>query len=109
MAHTSGPALQDELNAIGVRIPIVFISGHGDIAVAIKTIKAGAIDFVQKPYHDQHLLDSINEALRRDAEARQVASSSEGFADRLATLTERERDVLEQVERLAQQVDCQGA
>ena len=46
MAHISGPALEDELNAIGARIPIVFISGHGDIAVAIKTIKAGAIDFV---------------------------------------------------------------
>jgi FixJ family two-component response regulator len=97
MAHTSGPALQDELNAIGARIPIVFISGHGDIAVAIKTIKAGAVDFVQKPYHDQQLLDSINEALRRDAEARQVSSSNVGFAERLATLTERERDVLEQV------------
>jgi FixJ family two-component response regulator len=97
MAHTSGPALQDELNAIGARIPIVFISGHGDIAVAIKTIKAGAVDFVQKPYREQQLLDSINEALRRDTEARQVTNSSEGFAERLATLTEREREVLEQV------------
>jgi FixJ family two-component response regulator len=97
MAHTSGLALQDELNTIGARIPIVFISGHGDIAVAIKTIKAGAVDFVQKPYREQQLLDSINEALRRDAEARQVVSSSEGLAERLVTLTERERDVLEQV------------
>jgi FixJ family two-component response regulator len=97
MAHISGPALQDELNAIGTRIPIVFISGHGDIAVAIKTIKAGAVDFVQKPYREQQLLDSINEALRRDAEARQLTSSSESFTERLATLTDRERDVLEQV------------
>lgn len=95
MAHTSGPALQAELNAIGARIPIVFISGHGDIAVAIKTIKAGAIDFVQKPYHGQQLLDSINEALRRDAENRR--EGNEGFAERLTALTERERDVLEQV------------
>ena len=97
MAHTSGPALQDELNAIGARIPIVFISGHGDIAVAIKTIKAGAVDFVQKPYREQQLLDSINEALQRDAEARQVSSSGEGFAERLAALTERESAVLDQV------------
>jgi FixJ family two-component response regulator len=97
MAHTSGPALQDELNAIGAHIPIVFISGHGDVALAIKTIKAGAVDFVQKPYHDQQLLDSINEALRRDSETRQMTTNSEGFAERLATLTERERDVLEQV------------
>ena len=79
MAHTSGPALQDELNAIGARIPIVFISGHGDIAVAIKTIKAGAIDFVQKPYHGQQLLDSINEALRRDAENRRVPTAMKGL------------------------------
>jgi FixJ family two-component response regulator len=97
MAHISGPALQDELNASGARIPIVFISGHGDVAVAIKTIKAGAVDFVQKPYREQQLLDSINEALRRDAEARQVDDSGEGFTERLAALTERERDVLERV------------
>ena len=97
MAHTSGLALQEELNAIDARVPIVFISGHGDISVAIKTINAGAVDFVQKPYHEQQLLDSINEALRRDAEARQHADSSAGFAERLASLTERERDVLEHV------------
>ncbi len=97
MAHTSGLALQEELNAVGARIPIVFISGHGDISVAIKTIKAGAVDFVQKPYHEQQLLDSINEALRRDAEARQVNGSGEGFVERLAALTQRERDVLEHV------------
>jgi FixJ family two-component response regulator len=97
MAHISGPALQDELNAIGARIPIVFISGHGDIAVAIKTIKAGAVDFVQKPYREQQLLDSINEALRRDAASRLITSTGEGFTERLAKLTERERDVLEQV------------
>ena len=97
MAHVSGPALQDELNAIGARIPIVFISGHADIPVAIKTIKAGAVDFVQKPYREQQLLDSINEALRRDAEARQASSSGEGFAEHLAMLTERERNVLNEV------------
>jgi|ERR1044072_82520 two-component system response regulator DctR len=97
MAHVSGPALQDELNAIGARIPIVFISGHADIPVAIKTIKAGAVDFVQKPYREQQLLDSINEALRRDTENRQAADSNVGFAERLASLTERERDVLEHV------------
>ena len=97
MAHKSGLLLQEELNAIGARIPIVFISGHGDISIAIKAIKAGAVDFVQKPYHEQQLLDAINEALRRDAETRQVAGSSGVFAERLAGLTERERDVLNQV------------
>jgi FixJ family two-component response regulator len=97
MAHMSGPELQEELNAIGARIPIVFISGHADIPVAIKTIKAGAVDFVQKPYREQQLLDSINDALRRDAIARQAASTRDGFAERLATLTEREREVMDQV------------
>jgi two-component system response regulator DctR len=97
MAQMSGPTLQEELNAMGARIPIVFISGHGDIPMAIKTIKDGAIDFVQKPYRDQQLLDSINEALRRDAAAREVISARGGFAVRLAALTEREREVLDQV------------
>ena len=97
MAHTSGPELQVELNAIGARIPIVFISGHADIAEAIKTIKAGAVDFVQKPYREQQLLDSINDALRRDTTRRQVASTLDNFAERLATLTEREHEVINQV------------
>jgi FixJ family two-component response regulator len=99
MAHKSGLALQEELNAVGARIPIVFISGHGDISVAIKAIKAGAVDFVQKPYREQQLLDSINEALRRDAEIRQANDGSDDLAGRLAVLSERERDVLEHVVR----------
>ena len=99
MAHTSGLALQEELNAIGATIPIVFISGHGDISTAIKTIKAGAVDFVQKPYHDQQLLDAINEALRRDAEGRETADDSEAFVKGFAALTEREREILEHVVR----------
>ena len=71
---------------------------HGDIPVAIKTIRAGAVDFVQKPYREQQLLDSINEALRRDAVARQANEAGDnGFAERLATLTEREREVVDHV------------
>ena len=97
MAHMSGPALQEKLLGMGAPIPIVFISGHGDIPVAIKAIKAGAVDFVQKPYRDQQLLDSINDALQRDAAARIDAKSVEGFAARLTALTDRERDVLELV------------
>ena len=99
MAHKSGLALQEELNAVGARIPIVFISGHGDISVAIKAIKAGAVDFVQKPYREQQLLDSINEALRRDAEMRQANDGSGDLTGRLATLSEREHAVLEHVVR----------
>ena len=70
MAHMSGIALQARLKEMGARIPIVFISAHGDIAMAVNAVKAGAVDFVQKPYHQQQLLDAINEALRRDTLAR---------------------------------------
>jgi FixJ family two-component response regulator len=97
MAHMSGPALQDKLNAMGASIPIVFISGYGDIPVAIKTIKAGAVDFVQKPYREQQLLDSINEALQRDAAARQATDAGDGVVEGEAMLTEREREVLDLV------------
>jgi two-component system response regulator DctR len=99
MAHKSGLTLQEELNAVGAHIPIVFISGHGDISVAIKAIKAGAVDFVQKPYREQQLLDSINEALRRDAEIRQANNGGGDLTGRLATLSERESDVLQHVVR----------
>ena len=66
MPHMSGLELKTKLEELDSRMPIVFISGHGDIAMAVKAIKGGAVDFVQKPYHEQQLLDAINEALRRD-------------------------------------------
>lgn len=94
MAHMSGLALQSKLAEIGAEIPIVFISGHGDIATAVTAVKAGAVDFVQKPYHAQQLLDAINEALRRDAARRCGKSDRDDFAARLSALTDRERDVM---------------
>jgi len=101
MAHMSGIALQARLKEIGARIPIVFISAHGDIATAVNAVKAGAVDFVQKPYHEQQLLDAINEALRRDAHARTLAADADGaagwtatLAQRAAVLTTREREVM---------------
>ena len=97
MAHMSGPALQDRLNAMGAAIPIVFISGHADIDVAVRTIKAGAVNFVTKPYLEQQLLDSINEALARDAAGRDVPAVKREFAARLATLSAREGQVMDLV------------
>jgi len=94
MAGMSGLALQARLAEIGAEIPIVFISGHGDIATAVTAVKSGAVDFVQKPYHAQQLLDAINEALRRDAARRAVAGERKSFAARLDVLTDRERDVM---------------
>jgi FixJ family two-component response regulator len=97
MAHMSGPDLQDRLASMGARIPIVFISGHADIDVAVRTIKAGAVDFVQKPYHEQQLLDSINDALVRDAASRRIPEARAAFARRTATLSIREREVMDLV------------
>ena len=94
MAHMSGPALQAKLNERGARIPIVFISGYGDIPMAVKAIQAGAVDFVQKPYHEQQLLDSINEALRRDTAWRHDSADRGEFEERLRLLTNREREVM---------------
>jgi len=95
MARMSGLALQAKLDEMGARIPIVFISGHGDIAMAVNAIKAGAVDFVQKPYHEQQLLDAINEALRKDAALRAPKGDGSGLAERLGTLTAREREVMD--------------
>ncbi len=97
MAQMSGPALQERLLAMDARIPIVFISGHADIDVAVRTMKGGAVDFVTKPYREQQLLDSINEALARDARLRDGNSANSEFAARLPSLSAREREVLELV------------
>jgi FixJ family two-component response regulator len=96
MARMSGLALQERLAAMGARIPIVFISGHGDIAMAVKAVKDGAVDFVQKPYREQQLLDAVDEALRRDAMQRApIDDKQHVMAERSAALTERERQVME--------------
>jgi len=96
MARMSGLALQERLATMGARIPIVFISGHGDIAMAVKAVKDGAVDFVQKPYREQQLLDAIDEALRRDAKQREPVNEPQHLlAERGAALTEREREVME--------------
>ena len=95
MARMSGLALQERLAAMGARIPIVFISGHGDIAMAVKAVKDGAVDFVQKPYREQQLLDAVDEALRRDARQRSPSNAPlHALAQRSAALTEREREVM---------------
>jgi FixJ family two-component response regulator len=95
MAHMGGLALEARLTEMGAEIPIVFISGHGDISMAVKAIKRGAVDFVPKPYQEQHLLDAINEALQRDALGRAPPLDASGLDERLQTLTPREREVLD--------------
>ena len=95
MAMMSGLILQKKLIDLGSEIPIIFISGHGDIAMAVRTMKAGAMDFIQKPYKDQQLLESINLALERDSDRRRVLAGSDKLKSSLANLTARERQVLD--------------
>lgn len=95
MARMSGLALQERLTAMGASIPIVFISGHGDIAMAVKAVKDGAVDFVQKPYREQQLLDAIEEALRRNASPRASAGDAQQlFTKSVAALSAREQQVM---------------
>jgi two-component system response regulator DctR len=95
MAPVSGLSLQEKLNEMGVSIPIIFVTGHGDVDVAVKALKAGAFDFIQKPFHVQSLLDCINSALEADLIKRSENDSRVIFSKKLETLTDREREVMQ--------------
>lgn len=97
MVGMSGLALQQLLNERGRAIPVIIITGHGDVPMAVDALKAGAIDFVQKPYRDQLLLDSINAALAADEAARRSSAATEDLDQHLATLTTREREVFDKL------------
>ena len=93
----SGLDFQRQLGEAGIQIPIIFITGHGDIPMTVKAMKSGAIEFLTKPFHDQALLDAIRLALDRDRMARQQRVELGELQKRYATLTAREREVLVQV------------
>ncbi|MBN1967695.1 MAG: response regulator transcription factor [Anaerolineae bacterium] len=94
MPGLSGLELQEHLAAIEAPLPIIFITGHGDIAMGVRAMKRGAADFIEKPFQDQVLLDAIHAALSRAVELRSVAAARNDARKRLATLTPREREVL---------------
>jgi two-component system response regulator FixJ len=96
MPGMSGLDLQQELNRRGATIPVVFITGHGDVPMAVEAMQQGAFDFLQKPFRDQDLLDRVQRALARDAETRAGCERAE-IRTRLATLTPRETEVMELV------------
>lgn len=97
MPEMSGLAVQQRLVAMGATIPIIVITGHGDIPIAVEAMKAGAVDFLQKPYREQELLDSINAALSEDTSTRQSKAAVDRYERSRDTLTEREREVLDQL------------
>jgi FixJ family two-component response regulator len=91
---TSGLDLQAELKAAGRDLPIIFITGHGDVPTTVRAMKSGAVDFLEKPFNDQQLLDCIQRALVRTRELRTQQSERAKVQQRLDTLSSRERQVL---------------
>ena len=90
----SGLDLQRELAANGINLPVIFITGHGDIPMSVRAMKAGALEFLTKPFRDQDLLDAILQALERDLSARQQRSETAELRERFDSLTAREREVM---------------
>ena len=97
MPGLSGLELQRELTDAGISIPIIFITGHGDIPMSVRAMKAGAVEFLTKPFRDQDLLDAIEQAIDRDRELRKQQAGIADLRDRFERLTPREREVMELV------------
>lgn len=94
MPGMSGLELQQQLNVRGATIPVIFITGHGDIPMAVDAMQQGAFDFLQKPFRDQDLIDRIQRALAKDKTTRAELEERSRLRERLESLTPREREVL---------------
>lgn len=97
MPGTSGLELQDALARRGSTLPIIFISAHGDIPMAVEAMRKGALDFIQKPFRDQELLDRISAALKADRASQKSREEVSAIKERMARLTRREREVFDLV------------
>jgi FixJ family two-component response regulator len=94
MPGMSGLAFQQELTRLGAALPVIFLTGHADVPMSVRAMKAGAVEFLTKPFHDQELLDAIHGAIERDRERRRDAAIVDEIRLRYSLLTERERDVM---------------
>ena len=97
MPGMSGLQLQQHLAGLGADIPIIFVTGEGRVPQAVAAVKAGAVDFIEKPFSYQHVLALVRECLAKDAEYRRRLTAREDILNRLACLTPREREVLDRV------------
>lgn len=97
MPGLGGLELQDELISRGSTLPIIFITGHGDVPMAVDAMQKGAVDFIQKPFRDQELLDRIREALSTDLQRREELNKHAEVVSRLERLTNREKEVFDLV------------
>jgi two-component system response regulator FixJ len=95
MPAMSGMELQQQLNLRGATIPVIFITGHGDVPMAVEAMQHGAFDFLQKPFRDQELIDRVQKALARDSETRAALQKHDQIRQKLQALTPRETEVLE--------------
>jgi len=93
----SGLELQQRMAEVGLEIPIVFLTGHGDIPASVKAMKAGAVEFLTKPFDDEKLLQAIQEAIERDRRTRQVHAEIHDLRERYESLTAREKEIMQQV------------
>ena len=97
MPGMSGLELQQYLKESGIEMPVIFLSGRADVPKAVHAVKSGAIDFIEKPFDYRKIVDLVRDCLRRDAAGRETRASERRHAERLASLTQREREVLERV------------
>ena len=97
MPGASGIELQDQLRETGSEIPIIVITGHADVATAVRAMKAGAVDFIEKPFSDQLLLDHIHRCIEQDANRRSASARAREIMSRQAQLTPRQRRVMDLV------------
>ncbi|MFC5509394.1 response regulator transcription factor [Bosea massiliensis] len=93
----SGLDFQDQLARQGIALPIVFMTGHGDIPMTVRAMKAGAVDFLAKPFRDQEMLDAVTAAIERDRQRRSATAVLDDLRSAHATLTPREREVMTHV------------
>ena len=94
MPGMSGPELQEQLSARGITIPVIIITGHGDVPIAVRALKKGAVDFIQKPFDGEVLLERVRQAIELDAQMRREQARRAEVAARLARLTPREHQVM---------------
>jgi len=99
MPGLSGLELQQRLNEQSADVPVIFITGHGDVPMAVNAMKSGASDFIQKPFRDQDLIDRIHKALAQDRERRAWRAEERAIRERIALLTPREAEVMRRVVR----------
>jgi two-component system, LuxR family, response regulator FixJ len=95
MPQLSGLDVIEEMNARNIEVPVIMISGHGDIPAAVAAIKAGAVDFLEKPYRGAALIDCVHKAIERDAKAREARAAKAQLIERYESLTDDEKQVLE--------------